>query len=92
MQLAEGAAGQKVVVKMVPASKAQQDAAQAAAPARAPATNGHAEPIERVSATEPSRIRATEESGQQDRHSKSVCSCVLEIAFQCRWICRTQLI
>ncbi len=49
VQLAEGAAGQKVAVKMVPASKAQQDAAQAAAAAKLPSTNGHSAPIEGLS-------------------------------------------
>lgn len=73
MQLAEGAAGQKVAVKMVPASKAQQDAAQAAAAAKAPTTNGHAAPFEGVSAKERGSNGAAEGSSQETRLPKGVC-------------------
>ena len=77
MQLAEGAAGQKVAVKMVPASKAQQDAAQAAAAAKAPTTNGHAAPIEGLSAKERGSNGAAEASRQETRLPKGTCLIVV---------------
>jgi len=49
VQLAEGAAGQKVAVKMVKVSKAQQDAAQAAAAGKLSSMNGHSASIEGLS-------------------------------------------
>ena len=87
MQLAEGAAGQKVAVKMVPASKAQQDAAQAAAAAKAPTTNGHAAPIKGVSTSEGGSNGAAEGSSQERRAPKGVC-----FRHEHRWNCRALLI
>ena len=70
-QLAEGAAGQKLAVKMVPASKAQQNAAQAAAAAKALTANGHAEPAQTDSAkTMPETgtlAEAQDDGGDKDR-------------------------
>ena len=72
VQLAEGAAGQKVAVKMVPASKAQQDAAQATAPAKPPSTNGHSAPIEVLSIKQRAIDNLAEGSGG-GRPSRGMC-------------------
>ncbi len=76
VQLAEGAAGQKVAVKMVKVSKAQQDAAQAAAACKLPSVNGHSVSIEGLSIKQRVIDDSAEGSGEgsgADKPSRGMC-------------------
>ena len=72
VQLAEGAAGQKVAVKMVKVSKAQQDAAQAAAGAKLPSMNGQPAFIEGLSIKQRVSDDSAKGSGE-DKPSRGMC-------------------
>ena len=56
---------------MVPASRAQQDAAQAAVAAKPPSTNGHSAPIEGLSIKQRASGDSAEESGR-DKPAKGI--------------------